>query len=76
LWNPSSTNAQGQLKLWVDILTPEEAKITPPEDISVPDATEYELRVIVWNTRKVILKDKGKSSDVSNIFTISRSMIE
>jgi hypothetical protein len=26
LWNPSSSNAQGQIKLWVDILTPEEGK--------------------------------------------------
>ena len=65
LWNPSSSNAQGQIKLWVDILTPEEAKITPVEDISPPVPTMYELRVIVWETRKVVLKDKqGKSSDI------------
>jgi hypothetical protein len=34
LWNPYSSNPQGQLKLWVDILTPEEAQRIPPEDIS------------------------------------------
>ena len=41
------------------------AKSQPPEDIKPPVATGYELRVIVWETRKVALKDKdGKSSDI------------
>lgn len=45
LWNPSSTNPQGQLQLWMDILSPEEAAQTPMIDISAPQPIDYELRV-------------------------------
>jgi len=61
LWNPSSSSPQGQLKLWVDILTPEEAERTPVEDISPPSPLDYELRVIVWETKDVPFKDKNMS---------------
>lgn len=61
LWNPISINPQGVLKLWVDILTPEEAIKTPKESLSPPLPRDYELRVIIWETRNVIFKDKGMS---------------
>jgi len=61
LWTASSSSPQGQLKLWVDILTPEEASKTPMEDISPPLPLGYEMRVIVWNTREVVFKDKNMS---------------
>lgn len=61
LWNPISTNPQGTLKLWVDILTPQEAAKIPQERICAPLPMEYELRVIIWETRKVIFKDKNMS---------------
>jgi len=63
LWNPSSTNPQGQVKLWVDILTPDQAKNNPPEPIAPPTPLEYELRVIIWDTKEVIFKD-AKMSDI------------
>jgi hypothetical protein len=47
LWNPSSSNAQGQISMWVDIFTPEEAKLNPPESIKAPIPKEYELRVFL-----------------------------
>jgi len=61
LWNPSSTAPQGQLKMWVDLFTPEEAKLNPPEDIKPPLPLQYELRVIIWETKEVTFKDKNMS---------------
>jgi len=61
LWNPSSTNPQGQLKIWIDIMTMEEASKNPPENISPPLPLEYELRVIVWEASNVAFKDKHMS---------------
>ena len=53
------------LRLWVDILTPEEAAKNPPEAITPPAPRDMEVRVIVWDTRNVILKDNdGKRSDI------------
>jgi hypothetical protein len=63
LWTSTSSNPQGQLKLWIDILTPEEARKNPPEPIAPPTPIQYELRAIMWETRKVVFKDK-KSSDI------------
>jgi hypothetical protein len=66
LWTPSSSNPQGQLKLWVDIMTPDEAKKNPPEPISPPAPINYELRVIIWDTKEVVFKDKN----MSDIFVV------
>ena len=45
MWNPCSSNPQGQIKLWVDILTPAEAQRSPPENIAPPLPVQYEMRV-------------------------------
>ena len=45
---------QGSLQLWVDIMTPPEAKLFPLIDISPPSPAEFELRVVVWKTRAVV----------------------
>jgi len=63
LWNPSSSNPQGQIKMWVDIMTQDEAKKNPPENIAPPVPIDYELRVIVYSTKEVVFKDK-KMSDI------------
>jgi len=63
LWNPCSSNPQGQLKLWVDIMTPSEAAKTPKEDISPPEPLNCELRLIIWQARNVVFKD-AKMSDI------------
>jgi len=66
LWTPSSSAPQGQLKMWLDILTPEEARSTPQENIAPPAPLQFELRVIIWETKEVTFKDKN----MSDIFVV------
>jgi hypothetical protein len=63
LWNPTSRSPQGQIKLWLEILTEKEASKIPMEQLSPPAPIEYELRVIVWDTKDVVFKD-DKMSDI------------
>jgi len=49
--------------MWIDILTPEEAKTIPVENCGPPPPKECELRVIIWETKNVVFKDE-KSSDI------------
>eukprot|EP01114_Cavostelium_apophysatum_P012665 TRINITY_DN2890_c0_g1_i2.p1 TRINITY_DN2890_c0_g1~~TRINITY_DN2890_c0_g1_i2.p1 ORF type:complete len:2032 (+),score=608.70 TRINITY_DN2890_c0_g1_i2:72-6098(+) len=63
LWSPSSNSPQGQLKMWVDIMTQEEARRNPPIPIALPVPLEMELRLIVWETKEVVFADK-KCSDI------------
>ena len=70
LWNPVSSNPQGLLKMWVEILSPEDAIKFPPLDISPPKPMDYELRCIVWEAKGMALKDKANllSDAMSDIF--------
>jgi hypothetical protein len=45
--------ARGHVRLWVDVLDPYTASIYPPHDISPEAQQPFELRMIVWRTRKV-----------------------
>ncbi len=58
LWNASSSSPQGKLKLWIDILTLEQAKVSPIIDISPPLPLQYELRVIVWDVKNIDMRGK------------------
>jgi len=68
LWNPASSNPQGLIKMWVEVMTPQEAARNPPVDIAPPQPEPYELRAIVWDMKEVVFKDSsiltGKCSDV------------
>ena len=55
----SSGIEQGSIRLWVDIITPEEAKLYIPVDVAPPPPAEMELRLVVWKTRDVVA-DKGE----------------
>jgi hypothetical protein len=48
LWAPSSKTSQGAVRLWVDVLTPDQAVKYPPIDIKPPPPRGYQLRAIVW----------------------------
>ncbi|KAF0685797.1 Aste57867_22405 [Aphanomyces stellatus] len=53
LYVPTSRAPMGQLKLWIDILSPKDAAVYPPVDIALPPPVEFELRVVVWKTKEV-----------------------
>lgn len=57
LFVPTSNASMGNLRLWVDILTPVEATAYPALDISLPPPKEFELRVVIWKTRDVVSFD-------------------
>ena len=50
LRTPLSKMSQGKVELWVEMMTPEEARQVPMLDIKPPPPEEFELRVIVWKT--------------------------
>ena len=39
-------------------MTPEEAAANPPYPIGPPQKIPFELRIIVWETKNVVPKDK------------------
>eukprot|EP01113_Clastostelium_recurvatum_P029777 TRINITY_DN359_c0_g1_i2.p1 TRINITY_DN359_c0_g1~~TRINITY_DN359_c0_g1_i2.p1 ORF type:complete len:700 (+),score=238.67 TRINITY_DN359_c0_g1_i2:262-2100(+) len=61
LYHPSSVHSQGQVSMWLDILTPEQAASTPPVPIGPPVQKQYELRVVIWNTKDTAFRDKSMS---------------
>ena len=42
---------RGSLRLWVDVLTREEADANPLLDITKPLPVPFELRVVIWQVR-------------------------
>lgn len=49
---------QGKLLMWVEIFDPKRT-ITEPVDITPIPPRRYELRVIIWNTKDVILDEQN-----------------
>ena len=54
---PTSSNPQGHLECWVDIIEAKEAKKSKMWDITPPPKQEFEVRAIMWKTRKVVSGD-------------------
>ena len=53
LWSASSSDVQGSLRLWVDIMPLEDASAYPMVDIAPTPPAPYEVRAIVWKTRGI-----------------------
>ncbi|TMW58885.1 hypothetical protein Poli38472_007030 [Pythium oligandrum] len=66
LYAPFSALPQGQLRLWVDILTAPEVKICKPLDISLPPPRQFEVRVIVYRAKNITPGDVF--TDLSDLF--------
>lgn len=61
LWNPSTPGVpQGKLELWLEMYEAEAAADIPFVPIEAPKPEEWELRLVVWQARKVPLVDGGK----------------
>ena len=52
-----SRMARGKLVLWVDIMTKAEASRSPKVDISLPPPADFELRMVVYQARKMVALD-------------------
>jgi hypothetical protein len=68
IYDSSSTQSQGVLKCWVDIMRPDEAKAFPPDDVSLPPKQLFEVRVVIWKARKVKAMDTFGGQNMSDLF--------
>ena len=53
----SPSRTQGKLHMWVDIFPKTGANLPPPIDISPRKPEKYYLRIVVWNTKDVLLDE-------------------
>jgi hypothetical protein len=53
LFNNNSMVPQGKIEMWVEMYEPKTAVDIPIVPIEAPQITEWELRLVVWETRKV-----------------------
>jgi len=57
LHNPRSAASYGKLRLWVDMFGKDEARSLPIIDISLPPKQIFQLRIICWQAKDVVIKD-------------------
>jgi len=57
LWNPRSQASYGKIRLWIDLMDQDDARSVPMTDISLPPKEKFEMRLIVWKAKDVVIKD-------------------
>jgi len=69
---PGMDTAQGKVLLRLDLLTEDQAPRNKAEELSKPQRQEYELRLVVWNTKDVRLPDdKRKNSEMDQKMSVT-----
>eukprot|EP00742_Colponemidia_sp_Colp-10_P006543 GILJ01007013.1.p1 GENE.GILJ01007013.1~~GILJ01007013.1.p1 ORF type:complete len:1298 (-),score=199.01 GILJ01007013.1:115-4008(-) len=63
LRNPAVMVPQGKVEMWVDLLPVADALSIPAEILIKPEPEPFEIRVVIWDTKKVPLVD-GTSVDI------------
>lgn len=58
-----SFKSRGQVQCWVDVLQKAEARAHPPIEIAMAPPQDFELRVIVYKTRKVPIMDESSGTN-------------
>ena len=56
LRHPSKKTAQGMIEMFVEILPMSRAKYIKPAKIEPPPPENYELRLVIWETKNVFLE--------------------
>ena len=68
IYHPSSSVSQGVFKCWVEInpakCEPEIDEKLKPYDISQKPDEEFEVRLVVWDTKEIKMMDAEGTSDV------------
>lgn len=57
----------GRIGMWIELIPKNLLKSEPPITIYPPPQFEYELRVVVWETRNCVLKDELEECNVNKI---------
>ena len=63
LKKPGIKTAQGIIEMFVEVLPANRAKLCPPAKIERPPPEEYELRLVIWETRGLPYEDGRKTID-------------
>ena len=63
LYKPGVSTAQGIIEMFVEILSPQRAKVVKPAKIERPPPEEYEIRLIIWEARNIVYEGKKKQID-------------
>lgn len=70
LYKPGTKTAQGIIEMFVEVFPQNIAKIIKPAKIEQPPPEEYELRLVIWETRDIPLGKKVKINIVESNFIL------
>lgn len=63
LYTDKRSTSQGFVQLWVDIMTAQQAALTPPVSIDPPAPRRFEVRVIIWRGEGIVDQDYSEIND-------------